>query len=136
MSILDDFDPYVTSTSTADIRKRRRENNIKAHAMKNPGKYTVRDDKGLVIAFGTAGQCIQKLYYELRKQEPKPKPKLICVVCKKLFSPRAGTNKTCSPECSKARRKEIRKTENNSHKNQKNLERYHKRKEAKADDQI
>ena len=69
MTILDEFDPHVTSTSAADIRRRRRENNIKANAAKHPGKYTVRNDQGLVIAFGTAKQCIEKLYYELRKQE-------------------------------------------------------------------
>lgn len=126
MSILDEFDPHVTSTSTADIRKRRREKNIKANAMKNPGKYTVRDDKGLVIAFGTARQCIERLRYQIVKEVRKTKS---CFVCKKSFDVK-GNVKTCSPECRKEMRRQLRKFEHNKRKNEANLERYHRTKEA------
>ncbi len=130
MTILDDFDKHVTSTSTADIRKRRRENNIKANAIKNPGKYTVRDDRGIVIAFGTASECIAKLYLEISAQNKNNVPIYVCTMCKKSYKPRHGASKTCSTECGDARRRELRKFENNSHKNKKNLERYHQNSDA------
>jgi predicted nucleic acid-binding Zn ribbon protein len=116
MSILDDFDNHVTSTSTADIRKRRKANNRAAYqkhrldilaqkkALRDAAKpekpakpclICKQDFKAISREKICSDQCrslsktpYDKAYYEAKKATKlaQLKTKKTCTICKKKFS--------------------------------------------------